>query len=515
MVAPLLSPQPTTVPVNDAATPLTMKTLEFKLDLTVAQRRRIESWMDKMRWIHNSALAAIASFNSYNVYHKPDKRTYAASPIATFWRGQVYPTCPVKHQLDQFDPVAYGEALANPRDKKGTLVPLQAWQGEVPLKNLSYQSLARRFTKEAHPVMLADVPSTFVRGRVERVALSWQAFMKGNASPPKFKGARNPINTLIDPDSKKTRVDGDRVFIPRLGAIKVKGFSKRWPQGVPFCPLKIIRAADGWYLQVTGAVGRPIRAKANGVVVGVDPGSVRHHTRDDGGFVAPPRFLARSQKRLKKLQRKLSRQWRTMATPIYAKEGGRLLRWELNWRVDERTGRKIPPSNQQKTKAAIAKVHAKIARQRRAFNHFHSSRMVGMAEVISVEDLALQNVTRAVKKGQAGVQNGRKRKAGLNRNLLDNAIGQFYGMMEMKAAAAGRAVVRVKPHYTSQACNRCGYVSPDNRRSQSRFICQHCGHTDNADRNAAKNIRAIALAGTDHLEVVDGFATTLAQRPKP
>lgn len=45
------------------------------------------------------------------------------------------------------------------------------------------------------------------------------------------------------------------------------------------------------------------------------------------------------------------------------------------------------------------------------------------------------------------------------------------------------------PAYTSQICNVCGYIDKSNRPNQHIFKCKNCGHTDNADFNAAKNIR--------------------------
>ena len=43
--------------------------------------------------------------------------------------------------------------------------------------------------------------------------------------------------------------------------------------------------------------------------------------------------------------------------------------------------------------------------------------------------------------------------------------------------------------YTSQTCNVCGYIDKLNRPNQHTFKCKNCGHVDNADFNAAKNIR--------------------------
>ena len=49
-------------------------------------------------------------------------------------------------------------------------------------------------------------------------------------------------------------------------------------------------------------------------------------------------------------------------------------------------------------------------------------------------------------------------------------------------------MVLVDPRHTSQTCNRCTHVARENRESQAIFKCVSCGHFDNADVNAAKNI---------------------------
>jgi len=54
--------------------------------------------------------------------------------------------------------------------------------------------------------------------------------------------------------------------------------------------------------------------------------------------------------------------------------------------------------------------------------------------------------------------------------------------------APGR-VEPVQAAYTSQTCNACQHVAPESRESQAVFRCVACGHSDNADVNAARNIR--------------------------
>lgn len=65
-------------------------------------------------------------------------------------------------------------------------------------------------------------------------------------------------------------------------------------------------------------------------------------------------------------------------------------------------------------------------------------------------------------------------------------------MLEYKTLLAGGELIFVPPHYTSQRCNKCGYTAKENRESQAVFLCKSCGHKDNADNNAALNIRDYA-----------------------
>ena len=50
-------------------------------------------------------------------------------------------------------------------------------------------------------------------------------------------------------------------------------------------------------------------------------------------------------------------------------------------------------------------------------------------------------------------------------------------------------VVLVNPDFTSQMCPKCGHISKNNRKSQETFCCEKCNHKNNADINAANNIK--------------------------
>jgi putative transposase len=73
------------------------------------------------------------------------------------------------------------------------------------------------------------------------------------------------------------------------------------------------------------------------------------------------------------------------------------------------------------------------------------------------------------------------------------AFSQLRRFITYKAANAGVRVTLVDPRNTSRTCPECGHCDKANRRSQSKFLCQQCGYTANADCVAARNIQTVAV----------------------
>jgi len=153
-----------------------------------------------------------------------------------------------------------------------------------------------------------------------------------------------------------------------------------------------------------------------------------------------------------------------------------------------------------KNKQKIAKAHEKITNIRKDFCHKSSRSIVDNKEtkVIIFEDLKTSQMTKKPTPQKARIdkqweKNGRAAKAGLNRSILDKGWHQLERFVTYKAYRAGKAVFKIRAHYTSQECADCGHTHPNNRRSQEAFICKSCGHTENADHNAAEVIKKRAI----------------------
>jgi putative transposase len=138
-------------------------------------------------------------------------------------------------------------------------------------------------------------------------------------------------------------------------------------------------------------------------------------------------------------------------------------------------------------KAAAARLRACEADRRRDWVEQVSTGLGRRFDVIRVEDLNIQAMTRSAK-GTAGEPGKNVRaKAGLNDGIRKAGWGLLVRRLEDKAP--GR-VEKVPAAYTSQCCSACGHVARENRESQAVFRCTACGYACNADVNAARNIAA-------------------------
>lgn len=151
------------------------------------------------------------------------------------------------------------------------------------------------------------------------------------------------------------------------------------------------------------------------------------------------------------------------------------------------------------TKMRLSRRHERIANIRKNFCHQTSRKLVDKesTKVIVFEALGTKRMTKKPKAKQDAngkwLKNNARAKAGLNRAILDKNWHLLETFTKYKAYKQGKAFFKVSPHYTSQECGVCHHIHPQNRVSQSRFLCTKCGHTDNADHNAAQNIKQRAI----------------------
>ena len=173
-------------------------------------------------------------------------------------------------------------------------------------------------------------------------------------------------------------------------------------------------------------------------------------------------------------------------------------------KYQRRMARQQEGSNRWKrTKLLADKTHEYQGNARKDFAHQVSRKIVDSGSSLFVfEDLKIKNMTKKPKAKQdengKWLKNNARAKAGLNKSILGSAWGNLLAFTKYKGLRQNKLTIKVQPNGTSQECSRCGHIHPDNRESQSLFVCQSCGFTTNADFNASQNIkrRGINQIGT-------------------
>ena len=134
-------------------------------------------------------------------------------------------------------------------------------------------------------------------------------------------------------------------------------------------------------------------------------------------------------------------------------------------------------------KRKLKKLSGRGAHFGRNTNHVVSRAIVKTAECNRL-GISVEKLTGITKQVQV--------KCGRRDDLHSWSFFQLKQFVSYKARLAGIPLVEIDPRSTSRTCYECGHCDKGNRKTQAEFVCQACEHTDNADRNAAKNIAAKA-----------------------
>ncbi len=339
---------------------------------------------------------------------------------------------------------------------------------------------------------LADCPSQLLRNSAANWYNTFQHHLKGLCGKPKLKKKHEPLSLHLTselfffevcPDSgslklivgTKTKPLGVLAFnqhIPRFRlpkSIRIKKKNARY--WLSFCYEDDL---DDSELLTQEQHLQRLRAKTaeelESIVETVDCGIhiPAQTTRQGYDFTAEQkRSMKREEKKKKRLQRAMAR----------GKKGSR---------------------RREKKKWRIARSCEKSANIRKDFHHKTSKALVECAEVLVFEDLRIKQMTKRPKakyNEETGKteRKGAKAKAGLNRAILNVGWHQLHSFTKYKAYRTGKVIYKVSACYSSQECADCGHTHPENRASQASFVCQKCGHKDNADRNAAKVLKKRAI----------------------
>lgn len=180
--------------------------------------------------------------------------------------------------------------------------------------------------------------------------------------------------------------------------------------------------------------------------VGVDLGITHFATLSTGEKIDNPKHLQTELKRLKSLQRRVSRK----------KKGSQ---------------------NRRKAVLKLARLHERIANQRKDFLHKVSSKLIGdnQTDTICLETLSVKNMVKNHSVAQV---------------INDVGWSEFVRFLEYKGKWYGKNVIKINRFYaSSKTYSNCGHVKDEMNLSERTWDCSSCGANHDRDINAAINIK--------------------------
>lgn len=288
---------------------------------------------------------------------------------------------------------------------------------------------------------LKDVDSIALQQSLRDLDRGFKNFFEKRARHPQFKSKHNnhqSYRTLNQGDN--IRIVGKYIKLPKLGYVKIK----QSMEAGHINNVTVERTPTGKYFVVLNVDFEPEFRPNAGCMVGIDVGIKEFYSDSNGNTVNNPKYLEKSQPKLIREQRRLSR-----------KQKG--------------------SNNRNKQRIKVAKVHEKITNQRNDFLQKQSTMLVSENQTICIEDLNVKGMVRNHK---------------LAKSIASVSWSKFFTMLEYKTAWYGNDIVKVPTMYpSSQTCSCCGYKNPLVRNLAIRkWECPVCHTTHDRDTNASINI---------------------------
>ena len=281
----------------------------------------------------------------------------------------------------------------------------------------------------------------------------------GKKGFPKFKKNR-PNHGSVEYKQSGYKLSEDRKYINFTDGFEAGLFRLWGTRNLHYYQLnqikrvRVVRRADGYYAQFLIDHDRIEKREPTSKTLGLDVGLKHFYTDSNGETVDNPRYLRKSERQLKKLQRQVSNKF-IKGSP--------------------------KSSNYKKAKQKLAKKHLKISRQRKDFVVKTALCVVRSNDLIAYEDLKIRNM----------VKNHH-----LAKSISDASWSLFREWVEYFGKVFGVVTVGVPPHNTSQKCSSCGFIVVKSLSTRTHKCM--CGFVCDRDKNAALNILQIGLRTVGH-----------------
>ena len=337
--------------------------------------------------------------------------------------------------------------------------------------------------KEKYP-FVQEITKCAVQQSIKDLGVAFVRFFKKTSNYPQFhkKGRHDSFYM----DNSAFQIIDKKIYIPKLGWVKMRENLRFYGK---IMSATVSRVADKWFVSIQvnvpfnslpvakklcsenqAVINECVASVAEAKVVGIDLGiktmaTLSYAEQSQIEKIDAPKPLKRLLSKLRRLQRKLSRQGRHYTMEDYIDANG-----------ETRKIRKYS-NNYMKTKIKLARLHAKIHNIRQDFLHKLTTRLVAEFDVICIEDLNVK-----------GMMANRK----LARAIMDLGFYEFKRQLLYKAQMWSKTIIIADRWYpSSKLCSNCGEKLKSLELSDRDWKCPCCHTMHDRDVNAAMNLRKL------------------------
>lgn len=285
---------------------------------------------------------------------------------------------------------------------------------------------------------------------IERFYRNCKSQVRGKKGFPNFK--KQQVRASVEYKVSGWKLSFDRRYLEFTDGFKAGSFKLWGTRNLHYYQLdqikrvRVVRRHDGYYAQFLIDYKREENKELVQRQVGLDVGLSHFYTDSFGEKVDNPRFLRKDERKVKRLQRRLSK------TQKHS-------------------------HNRAKVRNKLGRAHLKVSRRRNDWVCKLAQRVIQSNDLVAIENLKVRNMIK---------------NHCLAKSISDAAWYRFREWLEYFGIVYGVPVIAVNPSYTSQDCSNCGETVVKTLSTRTHE-CPHCNYVADRDENAALNILKLAL----------------------
>jgi len=297
---------------------------------------------------------------------------------------------------------------------------------------------------------LKRVHSQVLQQTLKRLEKAFVSMWEQGHGFPRFKKAGR-MRSFVFPQLGKEPIQGTAVKLPMIGLVSFRQ-SRPIPDGATLKQARVVKCASGWYVQLTLQWDLDVpQPMPHGEPIGIDVG-ISHFVATSNGRLFPnPKPFRKLERKLKLLQKRVSR-------------------------------KRLGSNNRKKAQAGISRLHERIANIRKNYHWELAHNLCDWAGMIFAENLNLKGLAKGM----------------LGKHCLDAGWGQFLQILEQCCFKRGVFFLKVDAKKTSQVCPNCLTETGKKLLPERVHSCHHCGYTTDRDVAAAQVVCIRGLAAVGH-----------------